>query len=82
MVVASPRRTRIFITAILLGLNLRPVLAGIGPLLTQIQVAAGLSDAMAGLLTTLPVFAMGWCALYGGRLQSCLGNIVVSPWGL
>ncbi|MCL2898624.1 MFS transporter [Brenneria tiliae] len=76
MVVASPRRTRvfIFITVILLGLNLRPVLAGIGPLLTQIQAATGLNDTMAGLLTTLPVFAMGWCALYGGRLQSRLGE--------
>ncbi|MBJ7221183.1 MULTISPECIES: MFS transporter [unclassified Brenneria] len=76
MVAASTARVRlfIFITVILLGLNLRPVLAGIGPLLAQIQSATGLSDTMAGLLTTLPVFAMGWCALYGGQLQSRLGE--------
>ncbi|ACS86169.1 MFS transporter [Musicola paradisiaca] len=62
------------LTIILLGLNLRPVLAGIGPLLNQIQSATGMSDAEAGLLTTLPVFAMGLCALAGGWLQSWLGE--------
>ncbi|MBG0750282.1 MULTISPECIES: MFS transporter [Pectobacterium] len=76
MVVTSTARTRafLFFTIILLGLNLRPVLAGIGPLLNQIQAATGLDDSMAGMLTTLPVFAMGWCALYGGQLQARLGE--------
>ncbi|KHS76675.1 MFS transporter [Pectobacterium brasiliense] len=76
MAVTSTARTRafLFFTIILLGLNLRPVLAGIGPLLNQIQAATGLDDSMAGMLTTLPVFAMGWCALYGGQLQVRLGE--------
>ncbi|RJL53871.1 MFS transporter [Pectobacterium carotovorum] len=76
MAVTSTARTRafLFFTIILLGLNLRPVLAGIGPLLNQIQAATGLDDSMAGMLTTLPVFAMGWCALYGGQLQARLGE--------
>ncbi|WP_323638934.1 MFS transporter [Pectobacterium polonicum] len=76
MVVTSTARARafLFFTIILLGLNLRPVLAGIGPLLNQIQAATGLDDSMAGMLTTLPVFAMGWCALYGGQLQARLGE--------
>ncbi|MCL6371545.1 MFS transporter [Pectobacterium atrosepticum] len=76
MVVTSTARTRafLFFTIILLGLNLRPVLAGIGPLLNLIQAATGLDDSMAGMLTTLPVFAMGWCALYGGQLQTRLGE--------
>ncbi|MBN3097375.1 MFS transporter [Pectobacterium brasiliense] len=76
MAVTSTARTRafLFFTIILLGLNLRPVLAGIGPLLNQIQAATGLDDSMAGMLTTLPVFAMGWCALYGGQLQTRLGE--------
>ncbi|KHN50949.1 MFS transporter [Pectobacterium fontis] len=76
MVVTSTARTRafLFFIIILLGLNLRPVLAGIGPLLNQIQAATGLDDSMAGMLTTLPVFAMGWCALYGGQLQVRFGE--------
>ena len=58
---------------ILLGLNLRPILAAIGPLLDSIQTSTGLSNADAGLLTTVPVFAMGVCALLGAQLQRRLG---------
>src|SRR5450830_1050382 len=60
---------------ILLGLNLRPILAAIGPLLDSIQAATGISSADAGLLTTVPVFAMGVCALLGGQLQKRLGVV-------
>ncbi|WP_332608154.1 MFS transporter [Achromobacter sp. ESBL13] len=48
---------------ILVGLNLRPVLASIPPLLDQLQAAIALSDSAAGLLTALPVFVMGLGAL-------------------
>ena len=58
---------------ILLGLNLRPILAAIGPLLDAIQASTGISSADAGLLTTVPVFAMGVCALAGAQLQRRLG---------
>jgi len=58
---------------ILLGLNLRPILAAIGPLLDSIQASTGISNADAGLLTTVPVFAMGVCALAGAQLQRRLG---------
>lgn len=64
----------VVITVMLLGLNLRPVLAGIGPLLSRIQADTGMGDTQAGLLTTLPVFAMGICALYGGWLQARVGE--------
>ncbi len=66
---------------VLLGLNLRPVLASIGPMLDQIQQATGLGDVGASLLTTLPVFAMGLGALAGGRLAtrvSTRGGIAVA----
>ncbi|MDC8759655.1 MFS transporter [Janthinobacterium fluminis] len=59
---------------VLLGLNLRPVLAAIGPLLGAIQAATGISSGNAGLLTSVPVFAMGVCALLGARLQRRLGS--------
>src|SRR5450830_950698 len=58
---------------LLLGLNLRPILAAIGPLLDSIQASTGISNADAGLLTTVPVFAMGVCALAGAQLQRRLG---------
>ncbi|MFT4173380.1 MAG: MFS transporter [Rhodocyclaceae bacterium] len=46
-----------------LAINLRPALAGIGPLLDTIEAATGLNHTQASLLTTLPVFVMGMCAL-------------------
>ena len=61
---------------VLLGLNLRPVLASVGPVLDQIQAATGLGHTGAGMLTTLPVLAMGLGALAGSRLYSWLGTIV------
>ncbi|MFM2088286.1 MAG: hypothetical protein RLZZ237_3155, partial [Pseudomonadota bacterium] len=68
--------TALLIAAIiLLGLNLRPILAAIGPLLDSIQAATGISSADAGLLTTVPVFAMGLCALLGAQLQKRLGVV-------
>ena len=68
--------TAILVAAIiLLGLNLRPILAAIGPLLGVIQDGTGISSADAGLLTTVPVFAMGVCALAGAQLQRRLGVV-------
>jgi CP family cyanate transporter-like MFS transporter len=48
---------------ILVGLNLRPVLASVPPLLDLVQAATRMSDGTAGLLTALPVFVMGLGAL-------------------
>ncbi|WP_237140539.1 MFS transporter [Pseudomonas oryzihabitans] len=59
---------------LLVGLNLRPILAAIGPLLDGIQAATGLEGSGAGALTTLPIAAMGLCALGGARLQAWLGE--------
>ena len=70
---ASASSALLVAAIILLGLNLRPILAAIGPLLDSIQAGTGLSNADAGLLTTVPVFAMGLCALAGAQLQRRLG---------
>ena len=59
---------------VLLGLNLRPALAGISPLLDAIQATTGISGTAAGLLTTLPILAMGLCALMGETLNARLGE--------
>lgn len=59
----------VVLALMLVSLNLRPILAAIGPLLDEIQHTTGLTNASAGLLTTLPVFAMGVGALFGSRLQ-------------
>ncbi len=44
---------------ILIALNLRPALAGVGPLIADIRSATALSNTALGLLTTLPLLAFG-----------------------
>jgi len=59
-----PFRPLLVVVAIVaVALNLRPALAAIGPLLDMIQAATGATHTQASLLTTLPVFVMGLCAL-------------------
>ncbi|MDH0091981.1 MFS transporter [Achromobacter mucicolens] len=53
------------IAIVAVALNLRPALAAIGPLLDVIQSATGATNTQASLLTTMPVFVMGVCALAG-----------------
>ncbi len=65
-------------SVILVGLNLRPILASIGPLLDLIQTDTGLSDTAASLLTTLPVSIMGICLLGMSWLRRTIGE----KWGI
>lgn len=68
------RENLLLIAIILLGLNLRPVLAAIGPLLDRIQLDTGLDHVGASLLTSLPVVIMGLGALASGPLRRRLGD--------
>lgn len=59
---------------ILVGLNLRPVLASVPPLLDLVQAATRMSDAAAGLLTALPVLVMGMGALSVAPLRRLMSE--------
>lgn len=50
---------------VLIGLNMRPLLTSVGPLLPQLRQASGMSFSVAALLTALPVVTMGGLALAG-----------------
>lgn len=60
--------------ALIVGLNLRPILAAIGPLLADIQTGTGLTSSQVSLLTSLPIVVMGFFALASGCLQQRLGE--------
>lgn len=64
------------VAIVAVALNLRPALAAIGPLLDMIQGTTGATNTQASLLTTLPVFVMGVCALAGGRISGWLNERV------
>lgn len=62
----SPRTGLMLLVLVLIGLNMRPLLTSIGPLLPQLRAASGMSFTVASLLTALPMVAMGGLALAGG----------------
>lgn len=72
---STPRYALVAVLALLIGLNLRPIMAAVGPLLDVLQQDLGLSSTQASLLTTLPVLLMGICALGGPWLQRRIGEV-------
>lgn len=68
------RQALLLLAIVLLGLNLRPALAAIGPLLDRIQRDTGLDHVTASLLTSVPVVIMGLGALACGPLRRRLGD--------
>lgn len=63
------------IIAFIVGLNLRPILASVGPLFSVLQGEAGLTATQFSLLTTLPVAMMGLAALCGPWLLARAGAV-------
>lgn len=59
---------------IALGLNLRPILSSISPLLMEIRGDTGMSFQSSAWLTSLPVICMGLVALLGVRIEARLGE--------
>jgi CP family cyanate transporter-like MFS transporter len=58
---------------LLVGLNLRPLMAAVGPLLPLLQRQEQLTGTTISLLTTLPVLMMGMIALASGKVLSRIG---------
>jgi MFS transporter, CP family, cyanate transporter len=63
-----------YATIVVIGLNLRPLLTSLSPLMTTIRAATGLSFSGASLLTSLPVVAMGLGAFGTGWLARRVGE--------
>lgn len=75
----NPRTTSrpalwLMLAIILVGLNLRPSMAAIGPLLSSIRGDIPLSFSLASLLTMLPVMAMGLALFVGIGISQRLGE--------
>lgn len=59
----------------IIALNLRPIMAAMGPLFPLLQRDAQLNATLLSLLTTLPVIMMGLAALAGPMLLRALGEV-------
>jgi CP family cyanate transporter-like MFS transporter len=56
------------VAILLLAANLRPPVVGVAPLVDQIRADLGVSSAVAGLLTSIPVLCFGLLAPIAPRL--------------
>ncbi|WP_287881442.1 MFS transporter [Aquitalea sp.] len=59
---------------VLIGINLRPALSSLAPVLGQVKAEIGLSATMAGLLTTLPVLCLGLFGALSPHLARRFGS--------
>ncbi|USZ51657.1 MFS transporter [Halomonas sp. DN3] len=64
---------RFLVLMVLVGLNLRPALSSLAPLLARVQQDTGLSPSAIGALTTLPVLCLGLFAPLAPRLSRQYG---------
>lgn len=69
----APGRLLLLVTIVLVGLNLRPFITGIGPLASDISLQTGLDLQGLSLLTLVPMFLMGAVAFAGPTLQARVG---------
>lgn len=67
------RRFAVVAALILAGTALRPQALIIGPLVGQVQAELGMSHAVAGLLSTIPVLCMSLLAPFGPVLAASIG---------
>ena len=56
--------------AVMVGVNLRPIMASVSPIIPILHDMVGMDNQTAGLLTTLPVAMMGIFALFSPRVQA------------
>lgn len=67
------RRWGLVLGIVLVGLNLRPALASVGPLVPDLREATGLSNTAIGTLTTLPLLAFGCVSMFTSAVTRRVG---------
>src|SRR3712207_774616 len=73
---SGPSRLRgllLVLAIVLLAANVRPTLTSVAPLIGQIRTDTGISNGVAGLLTTLPLLAFGLLSPVAPRLAHRFG---------
>ena len=70
----SAGRWSLVAAVVLTALNLRTAVTSVGPLLSEVQAGIGLSSALAGVLTTLPVVCFALVGWYAPAIAARLGE--------
>lgn len=66
-------RTLLVVAVVLAAFNLRPAVTSVGAVLREVQAGTGMSDSLAGVLTSVPVIAFGVVGLLSARIVRRLG---------
>ena len=66
-------RALLLTAIVLLALNLRAALAGVGPVVADIRASTGLANVALGLLTGLPLLAFGFLSAFTPRVTRRVG---------
>lgn len=69
----KPTKLLLLIGILCIAINLRPALAGVGPLIGSIKESTGLSNSVLGLLTTLPLIAFATVSIITPLFTKKLG---------
>ncbi|MCA1792017.1 MAG: MFS transporter, partial [Thioalkalivibrio sp.] len=69
----TPRLGVLLAAIVLLAINLRAGLAGVGPVVADIRAGTGLANVAIGLLTALPLLAFGLLSAFTPRVTRRLG---------
>ena len=87
--IASRQRLLLLVGLVLLAFNLRPAAVSVGPVLAEVRADLGMSAAVAGILTSLPVAAFAvvgalapWLARTVGLHRVSLGSLLAVVVGL
>lgn len=76
------RKTLLVLGIIFVALNLRPAITSVGPLIGWIREDLGISNGMAGFITTLPLIAFALLSLLAPRFSRWWGNELSVFFGL
>ncbi|MEO3752816.1 MFS transporter [Streptomyces sp. B6B3] len=78
----SPAAWLVMAGLVLAALNLRPAIAGLGPVLAEVRRDLDMNGVVAGLLTSLPALCFGLVGLSAPRLARRHGPVAVMLLGL
>lgn len=71
---AANQRVFLVCAIIFIAFNLRPAITSVGPLVSSIRTDLGMSNGVAGMLTTLPLLAFAALSPFAPIIGRKLGN--------
>ncbi|GAA0468147.1 MFS transporter [Alkalibacillus silvisoli] len=72
----------LIIGIIFVAFNLRPSITAVGPLISDIRSDTGMSNSLAGMLTTLPLLAFAGLSILTPKIAQKFGNEITILFGL